>query len=447
MPLPRHDPITGSVPRLARACRWLLLAAVCLAAGTVLAEPELLDRILAIVDEEAILQSDLEYEVEAYRMEAQYAGQPVPDDSPSLRQEVLERLIETKLIIAAAKQADMGVDEEAIEQSVEQRCQQYEERFGSREAFERELIRSGTTYVDFRNRMRTQLRDQQFLRLVMGRFIRPKVEVMENEVRDYYLAHLDEMPMEPDSLTIANILVPVQPALEVRQEIQDKVAEVRSALAAGESFADVARRFSQGPNAARGGAVGTVSPGDLFDQALDRAVFGLAEGEVSDPVISSRGVHVIKLDAVHGDGRRTISQVFLPMEVTQEDVDAAENAISQARERVLGGEAFSLVAAEVSGDPVSAARGGVLGTFSLTDLSEQFQTVLVEAQEGDITEPLLTPAGWYIFQVLERRPGHMFTYDELHPQLRQMVEGQKMQEALEEHVQELRTRFFVEIKP
>ena len=439
------------LPPVARPSRGALavltFCIVCLAAGGTVAEPQLVDRIMAIVDEEAILQSDLNYEVEAFRMEAQYAGQPVPEDTPELRQEVLQRLIETKLIIAAAKQAELTVDEDAIQQSVDQRFQQYEDRFGSRDAFERELLRSGTTWEDFRSRMRSQLRDQQYLRLVMGRFIRPKVEVMENELRDYYLAHLDEMPVEPDSLTVADILVPVQPALEVKRAIQERVAEIRQALAGGLPFADAARKYSRGPNAARGGAVGTVAPGDLFDPALDRAVFALTEGQVSEPVISSKGVHLIRLDAIQPDGRRSISQIFLPMEVTQEDVDRAEATVKQARERIQTGEPFSLVASEVSGDPVSAAKGGLLGTFALSDLSEQFQSVLTDAQPGVVTEPLLTPAGWYIFQVLERRPGHMYTFDELHGQLRQLIEGQKMQDALADYVQELRTRFFVDIKP
>lgn len=434
---------TGSARVISGLC--LLVCGLWAVAGLA-SEPVLVDRILAVVDEEAILQSDLEYEVEAYRLEKEYAGETVPPNSPEIREEILERLIETKLIIAAAKAADMSVDEDAIAESVTQRLQQYEERFGSQEAFVRELLRSGTTLADYRVRMTTQLRDQQFMRLVMGRFIRPQIEVMENEVRDYYLANLDEMPSEPDSLTIADILIPVQPSLEVRQGIQTRVSEIRRTLSDGVAFAEVARAFSKGPNAARGGGIGVVARGDLFDSALDRAVFALDVGQVSDPVISSRGVHILRVDAIQDDGRRAISQIFLPMEVTQQDVDLAKAEIDAAYERVTAGESFNLVAAEVSGDPVSAQNGGLLGTFRLEDLSSQFQSVLAEARTNTITEPLLTPAGWYIFKVIDRVAGHMYTYDELEDQLRQMVESQKMQTALEDYISELRTRFFVDIK-
>jgi peptidyl-prolyl cis-trans isomerase SurA len=435
-----------SVPRLL-VCAVLLAAF--LAGSCAWAQgsgPRLVDRIVAIVDEEAILQSDLDREVELYKLEKEYAGETVPVESPEIRREMLDRLIESKLIIAAAKQADMSVDEAAVEESVQEKINQFIEHFGSLENLRRELNRSGMTLEDYQARMQTQLRDQQYLRLVVGKFIRPNIEVLENEVRDYYLAHLDEMPAEPDSLTIANILVPVQPSVEVRQEIQAKVVEIKAALQSGRSFADVAGEFSEGPNAGRGGVVGVVAPGDLFDPNLDRAVFALSIAEISDPVVSSMGVHLVRLDSVQDDGRRAISQIFLPIQVAQEDVDAAQTAIVAARTRVLNGEPFGVVASEVSGDPVSAANGGLLGTFRLEDLSAQFQTALAEAEVGEITEPILTPAGWYIFQIQDRITGHMYTYEELNPNLRQMVESQKIEEALAEYVEGLKKQFFIDEK-
>jgi len=436
-----------SVPSLL-VCAVLLAAAVtgpsvCRAQGS---GPRLVDRIVAIVDEEAILQSDLDREIELYKLEKEYAGEPIPVESPEVRREMLDRLVESKLIIAAAKQADMAVDEEAVEISVQEKIDQFIEHFGSLENLRRELNRSGMTLEDYRARMKSQLRDQQYLRLVVGKFIRPNIEVLENEVRDYYLAHLDEMPAEPDSLTIANILVPVQPSVDVRQRIQAKVAEIQAALETGRSFADVAREYSEGPNAKRGGEVGVVAPGDLFDPNLDRAVFALSIAEISAPVVSSMGVHLVRLDSVQDDGRRAISQVFLPIEVAQEDVDAAESVIDAARARILGGESFAMVAEEVSGDPVSAGNGGVLGTFRLEDLSAQFQTALAEAEVGEVTEPVFTPAGWYIFQITERITGHMYTYEELKDNLRQMVENEKIELALAEYVEGLRTEFFIDEK-
>jgi peptidyl-prolyl cis-trans isomerase SurA len=410
------------------------------------AAPVLVDRIVAIVDEEAILQSDLEREIELYRLERQYAGQPVESDPAKVRREMLDRLIESKLIIAAAKQADMSVDQEAVSGSVDEKIQQFVEHFGSLEALERELTRSGMTLADYRARMAAQLRDQQYLRLVVGKFIRPDIEVMENEVRDYYLAHLDEMPSEPDSLTIADILIVVQPSLDARQRVQEKVVRIQAELAGGMPFAEAARAYSEDAGASRGGVVGVVGKDDLFDTGLSRAVFALGAGQVSEPVVTTRGVHIVRVDSVQDDGRRAISQIFLPITVAEADVAAARAQAAAARARVLAGEAFAMVASEVSGDAASARSGGVLGTFRLEDLSEAFQAALADVPEGGISEPVLTPAGWYVFKVLARTAGHMYTYEELAEQLRQAVESQKIEAALAEYVKELRKRFFIDEK-
>lgn len=429
-------------------CLLLVLAAVALGPQSARAQktPELVDRIVAIVDEEAILQSDLDREVELYRLEKEYSGEKVTADAATVREEMLERLIESKLIIAAARQADMQVDDEAIQKSVDQKIQQYVEHFGSQEKLEAELRRSGMTLADYRNRMGSQLRDQQYMRLVVGKFIRPKVEVLENEVRQYYLDNLDQMPAEPDSLTLADIMIAVQPTLEVRQAVQAKVKEIQAALTDGRSFDEVARQYSRGPNAKRGGVVGVVAPGDLFDANLDQAVFALQVGEVSEPVVSSRGVHLLRVDSIQPGNRRAISQIFLPIEVTQADVDRAKAAIEAAYKRVTSGEAFSLVAAEVSEDAASARNGGVLGTFRLEDLSPQFQKALANVQPGDITEPVLTPAGWYVFKLIERTEGHMYTYEELKDNLHQAVESKKIEEKLAAYVAGLRDRFFIDRK-
>lgn len=427
----------------------LTVTLAALAAGAVAqtaSEPILLDRIVAIVDEEAILQSDLEREIELYRLENEYAGTPVAEVTPEVRREMLDRLIESKLIIAAAKQADMTVDEELIRDSVDQKIEQFVEHFGSLENLERELGRSGMTLSDYRTRMTSQLRDQQYLRLVVGKFIRPQVEVMENEIREYYLAHLAEMPAEGDSLTIANILIPVQPSMEVREEIQNSVIAAQNALRGGMAFAEASRQFSKGPNAARGGSIGVLSPGDLFDPNLDRVAFSLPLGQVSEPVISSRGVHLLQIDSIDESGRRAISQIFFPVEITEADVQNAQKRITEARNRVMNGESFAVVAAEVSGDPASARNGGLLGSFLLEELSPQFQEVLTDATIGQLTEPVMTPAGWYIFLVQDRIVGHMYTYEELKENLRQMVEGTKIEAALAEYVLELRARFFIDEK-
>ncbi|MEZ4387780.1 MAG: peptidylprolyl isomerase [Candidatus Krumholzibacteriia bacterium] len=432
------------VPRLVPLA---ILVAALAATGAAAQEPVLLERIVAIVDEEMILQSDLDLAIELYQLDRQLAGSEPEPVTPELTRKVLDSLIENKLVIAAAKQNDMVVEEADIDARVNERVEQLVGQYGGQAGLEQALHESGLTLEDFRFRYASQLRNQQYMRLVVGRFIRPGIEVMENEVKQYYLDHLSEMPAEPDSITVASIMVRVQPSPETRRLVQDRVARAQQALASGRAFADVARELSQGPNAQRGGRIGAVKPGDLFDRVLNQAVAELPVGQVSQPIVSSRGVHLLLVEADNPDGSKLLSQIFFPVEVTDADIAAARDRIAAARARVEAGEAFSLVAAEVSEDPVSAASGGLMGTFQLDQLAPAFQEALTGLGAGQLSEPLLTAAGWYVFQVIERTSGHQYTYEELAGELRQYVEGQKIEVALAEYVDGLRERFFVDIKP
>ena len=152
------------------------------------------------------------------------------------------------------------------------------------------------------------------------------------------------------------------------------------------------------------------------------------------------------VDSVEAGGATVISQVFFPVEIQEHDVELARQRIDAARQRALGGEAFSLVAADVSDDPSASSNGGLMGTFQVNELSAEFQTALDGAETGTITEPLLTPSGWYVFQVVDRVEGHQYTYDELKDDLRRFVENQKIEEGLVDYIEELEGRFFVDIK-
>ena len=196
--------------------------ALLLAAGVAAAQesaPELVDRILVIVDEEAILLSEFEREVALYKLEARNAGVEVPQDDAAVRAEVLDRLIDSKLIIAAARQEEIEVSNESIEREVQGNIDQLVRYYGSLARLEQELAANDMNLADYRRRSTIQLRDQHYMRAVVNRFIRPGIEVREAEIDAWYEEHLDEIPATPDSLLLADVLVPVEPAEDVQREV------------------------------------------------------------------------------------------------------------------------------------------------------------------------------------------------------------------------------------
>ncbi len=407
--------------------------------------PVLVDRIVAIVDEEPILQSDVEREVSLYLLEAKQRGAPVTESREEIRRQVLQRLVESKLLVAAARQEDIEIGDEEIDREVQRNIDQLVRYYGSRERLERELAANGLTLDDYRRRSRVQLRDQQYMRAVVGRFIRPKIVVTEDEIEAYYREHIDAVPATPDSLTLADILIPVEPGAEAQRELQQRLSEVLAALGRGEDFAAVARRYSQGPAAPRGGLVGTVKRGDLFSKQLEEVVFSLPPGGTSQPVVTERGVHIVHVDTVTATGRR-VRQIFFPVALTEADIARARARAEEARRRVLAGEPFAKVAGEMSADPASVDKGGNLGTYALDDLAPAIREGVKDLKPGELSEPIATPAGFYVMLVKDRKAGHRLTLAEVHDRIKATLENQKIQAALEEYVQGLRERFAVDIK-
>lgn len=420
-------------------------AAVAPADSALPSGPTLLDRVIAIVDEEPVLMSELEREVALYRLErAQAGGAADAGDEAATRKEVLDRLIESKLMIAAAREAEIEVEDAAVQEDVEANIAELVRHFGSQATLESELERNGMNLADYRARTTAQLRDRRYMSAVVNRFVRSKVEVREDEVTAYYAAHKAEIVAAPDSVTLGSILVPIQPSEEAQRDLQRKLGSVMQELGAGRPFAEVAARHTEGPNRERGGSLGTLRRGDLYDRRLEEAVFALGAGETSRPIVTERGLHVMHVDAIEGEGR-VVSQIFFPIQVTAADVDAARARADAAHARLLAGEKFATVAAEVSAEP-SAARGGELGTFPVDDLSARFQEALKGRQPGQVTDPVQTPAGFYIFEVRARRAGRMPTYEEVRDNVRRAVESDKLQAELARYVAGLRERFYVQLK-
>lgn len=434
-----------SAAAAAAAVDTVTTAAVDTAAAEAGKAPRLVDRILVIVDEEPILQSDVDHEMALSRLDAANRGGQVPADDDSLRSEVIERLIESKLLVAAARQEKIEISDESVDKEVQANVDQLVRYYGSEARLDQELARNGMTLEDYRRRSASQLRDQQYMRAVINRFIRPKIEVRDDEIEDYYKQHIAEVPASPDSLVLSDILIPLQPSAAVQRDLQAKLGTVMKELGDGQPFADVARRHSEGPAASRGGRLGRIKRGDLFSRALEDAVFQLHVGETSPPVVSERGLHILHLDAVDGDARE-VSQIFFPIEITEADVARAKAEADSARARVEAGEPFAVVAGEMSQDTNSADRGGELGTFALSDLSPAIQEHLRNLKAGELSEVFQTPAGFYVFLVRDRIDGHRLTLAEVRPQVRQAIESQKMEKALKEYVAGLRDRFVVDRK-
>ena len=410
-----------------------------------LVSPRLVDRIVAVVDEEAILLSDLEREIETYHFELQSAGQPVTDSDGVIREQMMDRLIEVKLLVAQAKLDGMVIGDEELERETAQATQRLIDRFGTRAALDRELARSGMTFEDLEARNRELVRNRLYTMRMVQRYVRPKIDVREDEVLAFYEEHKGEVPRQDPQVTIANILVVPQPSSSVMDEVDVKLANIDAALKRGDSFETVAREHSQGPNASRGGLVGRFNRGDLFSPVIEEALWTMSVGEISPAINTEIGIHVLQL-IDRDDTSVNFRQILVRVDISEDDQDVARERAREVVQKARSGQDFATLATEYSDDPATRDKGGLLGTFPVNKLSEQFQGALRGMEAGDVSDPVTGAAGFFILKLIEMTEGEAYSYEELEERMRGAVFDQKLAVELDVFLTGLRDRFYIEIK-
>ncbi len=407
--------------------------------------PELVDRIVATVDEESILLSDLEREIESYKFEREQMGLPIEESPSEIRNMMLDRLIEVKLLVAQAKLDGVEVEDEEVDQAVARSVDEIIARFGTKAELERELARNGMSFDDLMARNRDLIRNRLFTSRMISTYIRPEIEVREDEVRDFYDAHIDEVPRTPAGVTLSNILVVPQPEAEAQRELQQKLQEVEAALDRGRSFEQVAEEFSEGPNASRGGLLGEFAKGDLFHPVLEQLAWSLSIGEISPPITTELGVHLVMVTQ-RSDDLVTLSQILIRVPIEQSDWDRAEARAQEVYQKAQEGQDFATLVENYSDDPASREEGGVLGSFPVEKLTPEFKRALTGLGVGEVAAPVRGSAGYFILRLDSRDEARVLPYEEVKDQVRMAVEEQKIEEELKSFIEELRGRFYIDIK-
>jgi peptidyl-prolyl cis-trans isomerase SurA len=280
---------------------------------------------------------------------------------------------------------------------------------------------------------------------MVQRHVRPRVEVRDDEVLAFYEEHKDEVPKANPTVTIANILVVAQPDQDVMEELDERIGAVDAALQRGESFESVAREYSQGPNASRGGLVGTFGRGDLFSPVVENALWQMSPGQISPPINTELGVHILQL-VERDEASVNFRQILLRVEITEENQNSARQRAAEVVQKARGGQDFATLATEYSDDPGTRDQGGVLGTFPVDQLSAQFQAALRGMEPGDVTDPIQGAAGYFVLKLVDQAEGSAPTYEELEERMRAAVFDQKLEVELEVFLGELRERFYIEVK-
>ncbi len=401
-----------------------------------------IDRIVAVVNKDVVTQSELDEHVAFAERELRRQGTPLPDHKV-LERQILERLILEKAQLQLAHESGLKVEDAQLDAAVERIA---ESNHLTLPEFRAALERDGVRFDKFRD----QVRNQILLTRLREREVDDKIEVSDSEV-DRYLQQHKAAGGEQVEYELAHILVrlPDQASPEQIEQARARAEKARAEALGGGDFARIAATYSDASDAMRGGAMGW-RPRDRLPDLFVDALKTMKPGDVSPVMRSPAGFHVIKLiaqrDAAAGPPvMQTHVRHILIKTSEVVSADEAKRKLLDLRERiVVGHEHFSKLARLYSED-ASAANGGDLGWVYPGDTVPEFERAMNALKPGEISEPVKTPFGWHLIEVLGRRVAPVGA-DRLRLEARQVLRERKADEAYQEWLRQLRDRTYVQIR-
>jgi peptidyl-prolyl cis-trans isomerase SurA len=423
--------------------RLLALAALLLPLGAAAQGVALVDRIVAVVNKDVITASELSEATAAAERQLRRQGTPLPERA-LLERQMLERLILEKAQLQLARDTGIRVDELQLDRAVQRVAQNNNMSLSD---FRRALERDGVSFPAWRD----DLREQIVLSRLREREVDDRIQVSDTEI-DLFLAELKERPAARGEYQVAHILVRV-PEQANPERVEAARARAQKALdeaRAGADFASLAASYSDAPDALQGGALGWRSH-DRLPELFSATLAAMQPGEVSEILRSPAGFHVLRLLARRGAALEggAVAQTRLRHILIRAGESMSEGEalrrLRDLRARIVSGAAdFGEMARAYSGD-VTAARGGELDWIYPGDTVPDFERAYRELKIGEVSQPVRTPFGYHLIQVLERRSADM-SPDRRRMQARQALRERKSDEAFQEWLRQLRDQVYVELR-
>jgi len=423
------------------------------------AKGDMLDGIAAVVNDEVILKSDVEEQLYLFLIRNQ--AQPDSVMADTLRKQILDQLIEEKLIVAEAKKQGLTVTDAEINKQVDKAVADAKERLGGEDAFREQLVKENTTEDKLREKYRTDIRRQMLAQRLVQKQITPKAPT-QVEAEAYFKAHKDKFPKVPAEVRVSVIQIPVQPESVATAKAKAKAVAARKRVAGGEKFAKVAAEVSEDNSSSRsGGDLGFVPKGTM-DPEFEKALFSLKLNTLSDPVHTKYGWHIIEVlerDTLKTHtGRDSLDRnkkpileaharhILIRTTLTEDDVARAKTQAENVRAQAAAGADFATLVHKYSEYPEAKDPTGDIGFLSLGTLQPAIRTGLDSLKVGQVSEPLVNPAGFNIFKVTDRKPEREYTLEEIKDQLPEAVAQMQFRDKYDEWVKGLRAKAHIEIR-
>jgi peptidyl-prolyl cis-trans isomerase SurA len=406
--------------------------------------PILLDRVVAVVNNDVIVESELLRRLEQVRRNLQRSGQALPPDQV-LRDQVLDRMTTDLALLQRALEAGLRVDDLSLDRAIARLAES-----------------NGLTVAALRNQLRTEgvrfeafredIRDEITISRLRERDVENRLRVSDSEI-DAFLESQGQSLAKVEEWQLSQILIPLgsdASEQEVRSAFQQMKEWSQSVRKAEASFAELAKQHSKSPEAPQGGSLGWRSQ-ERMPALFFQAVKDLQAGELATPIRSGNGLHLLRVDdrrvALGGElvDVYRARHILIRVDANTSEEQAARR-LADVRDRLRLGEPFERLARAISQDPGSAPKGGELDWAYPGDLVPEFERALAQLRPGELSPPVRTMFGLHLIELLERKREPL-SEERFRLAARLALRDRKLSEAVNDWMREVRANSYVEIKP
>ncbi|MFI8384633.1 peptidylprolyl isomerase [Pseudomonas sp. NPDC079086] len=426
--------------KLSDCVRPLLLGALFL--GTAAnAEVQPLNRVVAIVDNDVVMQSQLDSRLREVQQTITQRGAALPPEHV-LSQQVLERLIIENIQLQIGERSGIRITDEELNQAIGTIAQ----RNGmSIEQFRAALAKDGLSYTDARD----QVRREMIISRVRQRRVAERIQVTDQEVQNFLASDMGKMQLS-EEFRLANILIPVPEGAspEDIQAADRQARDLYQQLQQGADFAQLAIARSASETALEGGEMGWRKAGQL-PPPFDKMLSALSVGQVTEPMRTPGGFIMLKLLEKRGGDSQVRDEVNVrhilikPSEIRSEA--ETKRLVERLYQRILAGEDFAELAKNFSEDPGSALNGGTLSWIDPNVLVPEFREVMNSTPAGELSKPFKSPYGWHVLEVMGRRATDS-SVQFREQQAMTVLRNRKYDEELQAWLRQIRDEAYVESK-
>ena len=390
------------------------------------AYPELLDRIVAVVDDQVILWSELNLRL-SLELQQQGLTYLAPEEIDRRRERTLNEMIDEQVVVLKARKDSLEIDYSRVDELLNAELGRIKDSIDPAE-FEDMLERTGISERQLKTRYRKQIQNRMLYEQMLGQ-LAYRTFITRGDVEQFRKAHTDSLPSK---ISISQINIEVSPSQEVLTASMARIARIEEEIQAGGDFAELARIYSEDPGtAASGGNLGCFELGMLMPE-FEMAALELKPEEISHPVRTKHGFHLIRLHEKRED-ELCASHILVPSRITADDRVRAVTRLTELRARAMTGEDFAQLAKEYSEDPQSARAGGLWQILDSRQIPPFLQPHIGHLRLGEISQPFLLESD-----------GHILKINDDHPTLEGLVREVRMNELMVEMIEDFKKEIHVE---